>query len=135
MVLLEKNYRSTQTILNVANDVIKNNKQRKDKNLWTDNEEGSRVKYYRAYDEKDEAFYVMEQIYRLLNLGVSKKEIAVLYRTNAQSCNMEEALLRENIPFKVVGGFYFYNRKEIKDLIAYLKIIYNEYDDTNLQRY
>lgn len=134
VVLLEKNYRSTQTILNVANDVIKNNKQRKDKNLWTDNEEGPKVKYYRAYDEKDEAFYVMEQIYRLLNLGVSKKDIAVLYRTNAQSRNMEEALLRENIPFKVVGGFYFYNRKEIKDLIAYLKIIYNEYDDTNLQR-
>lgn len=134
VVLLEKNYRSTQTILNAANDVIKNNKQRKDKKLWTDNEEGCKVKYHRTIDEKEEAYYVVEQIYKLLEQDIPKKEIAVLYRTNAQSRQIEEALLRENIPYKVIGSFYFYNRKEIKDLIAYLKVIYNEYDDNSLLR-
>lgn len=134
VILLEKNYRSTKTILNAANDVIKNNKQRKDKNLWTDNELGLKIKYQRAYDEKEEAYYVMKEIRDALDKGVEKRDIAVLYRTNAQSRNMEEALLRENIPYKVVGSFYFYNRKEIKDLIAYLKIIHNEYDDVNLLR-
>lgn len=134
VILLEKNYRSTKTILNVANDVIQNNIQRKDKKLWTDNEEGCKVKYHRTYDEKEEAYYVMEQIHQLLKKGTSRNEIAVLYRTNAQSRNIEEVLLRENIPYKVVGSFYFYNRKEIKDLIAYLKVIYNEYDDVNLLR-
>ncbi len=134
VILLEKNYRSTKTILNVANDVIKNNKQRKDKNLWTDNELGLKVKYHRTYDEKDESYYVMKEIRTLIDNGVERRDIAVLYRTNAQSRNMEESLLRENIPYKVVGSFYFYNRKEIKDLIAYLKVLHNEYDDVNLLR-
>ena len=133
-ILLEQNYRSTSTILNSANDVIKNNKHRKDKNLWTENDVGEKIKYYRALDEKDEAFYVVSQIKELINNGTSKGDISILYRTNAQSRVMEEALLKENIPYKVVGSFYFYNRKEIKDLISYLKLIYNTSDDISLQR-
>lgn len=134
LILLEENYRSTKNILNAANDVIKNNKFRKEKNLWTNNEEGVKINYFRAYDEKDEAFYVANEVKRLIDEGVSKKEIAILYRTNAQSRTIEEAMLRENIPYKVVGTVNFYNRKEIKDLIAYLKLIYNEYDDNSLIR-
>ncbi len=134
VILLEENYRSTSNILNVANDIIKNNKKRKEKNLWTKNEEGLKIKYHRSYDEQDEAHYVMDRIKRLINAGEDKEGIAVLYRTNAQSRNMEEALLRENIPYKVVGSFYFYNRKEIKDLISYLKLIYNQNDDVSLMR-
>ena len=134
VIPLEENYRSTGNILNVANDIIKHNKQRKEKNLWTKNDDGPKIKYHRAYDEKDEANYVMEEIKKLIISGVEKSSIAVLYRTNAQSRNMEEALLRENIPYKVVGSFYFYNRKEIKDLISYLKLIYNSNDDVSLMR-
>ena len=134
VIMLEKNYRSTKNILNAANDVIKNNKERKDKNLWTDNEDGSKIKYHRASDEKDEAFYVVNEIKDLISNGEKLNDIAVLYRTNAQSRNIEESLLRENIPYRVIGSFYFYNRKEIKDLIAYLKVIYNSNDDVNLLR-
>ena len=134
VILLEENYRSTGNILNVANDIIKHNKQRKEKNLWTRNNNGPKIRYHRAYDEKDEAYYVMEEIKKLIISGEDKSNIAVLYRTNAQSRNMEEALLRENIPYKVVGSFYFYNRKEIKDLISYLKLIYNSNDDVSLMR-
>ena len=134
VIMLEKNYRSTKNILNAANDVIKNNKERKDKNLWTDNDIGSKIRYHRAYDEKDEAFYVVSEIKELIKSGEKLNDIAVLYRTNAQSRNVEEVLLRENIPYRVIGSFYFYNRKEIKDLIAYLKVIYNSSDDVNLLR-
>ena len=134
VIPLEENYRSTGNILNVANDIIKHNKQRKEKNLWTKNDDGTKIRYHRAYDEKDEANYVMEEIKKLIISGEEKSNIAVLYRTNAQSRNMEEALLRENIPYKVVGSFYFYNRKEIKDLISYLKLIYNSNDDVSLMR-
>ena len=134
VIMLEENYRSTGIILKAANDVIKNNKLRKDKNLWTSNEDGLKINYHRAYDEKDEAYFVSKEIGKLIKEGVPKEEIAVLYRTNAQSRNMEEALLRDNIPYKVIGSFYFYNRKEIKDLISYLKLIYNSYDDTSLIR-
>ncbi len=134
VILLEENYRSTGNILNVANDIIKHNKQRKEKVLWTKNDAGPKIKYHRALDEKDEAHYVMEEIKKLIISGEDKSNIAVLYRTNAQSRNMEEALLRENIPYKVVGSFYFYNRKEIKDLISYLKLIYNSNDDVSLMR-
>lgn len=134
VIPLEENYRSTGNILNVANDIIKHNKQRKEKNLWTKNDNGPKIRYHRAYDEKDEASYVMEEIRKLIINGEPKSSIAVLYRTNAQSRNMEEVLLRENIPYKVVGSFYFYNRKEIKDLISYLKLIYNSNDDVSLMR-
>lgn len=133
-ILLEENYRSTKTILNAANDIIKNNKERKDKNLWTNNDEGIKIKYHRCYDEKEEANYIKDEIKQLINSGVNKSDIAILYRTNAQSRTLEEALLRENIPYKVIGSFYFYNRKEIKDLIAYLKLLYNSNDDINLLR-
>ena len=133
-ILLEENYRSTKYILNAANDIIKNNINRKDKKLWTSNSEGNKVKYYRALNEQDEAYHVTKEIKDLIVNGVKKSEIAILYRTNAQSRNMEEALLKENIPYKVVGSFFFYKRKEIKDLIAYLKLIYNSNDDTSLSR-
>lgn len=134
VIMLEENYRSTKTILNAANNVIQNNKERKDKKLWTNNEDGLKIKYYRASDEKEEAYYVRKEIETLLENGTNPEDIAVLYRTNAQSRNMEESLLQANIPYKVVGSFYFYNRKEIKDLIAYLKVIYNHYDDISLLR-
>ena len=134
IILLEQNYRSTKTILNAANDVIKHNKQRKDKKLWTDNEVGDKIIYHKSSDEKDESLYVTKEINKLINDGVSLNDIVVLYRTNAQSRNIEEAMLRENIPYKVIGSFYFYNRKEIKDLIAYLKLIYNNDDDVSLTR-
>lgn len=134
VIMLEENYRSTKNILNAANSVIQNNKERKDKKLWTNNEEGLKIKYFRASDEKEEAYYVKKEIESLIGSGTNPEDIAVLYRTNAQSRNMEEALLQANIPYKVVGSFYFYNRKEIKDLIAYLKIIYNHYDDISLLR-
>ncbi len=134
VILLEENYRSTKTILNVANSVIKNNKERKDKNLWTSNVEGEKIKYHKAENEKEEAHYVVEEIEELLEKGVEKEDIAILYRTNAQSRNLEEAFLSKNIPYRVVGSFYFYKRKEIKDLICYLKLIYNIHDDVSLTR-
>ena len=134
VILLEENYRSTKNILDVAISIIKNNKSRKDKTLWTNNDDGLKIKYHRSSNEKDESFYVVSEIKKLLNNGVPLSEIAVLYRANAQSRNIEEVLLRDNIPYKVVGAFYFYNRKEIKDLIAYLKLIYNHNDDNSLTR-
>lgn len=133
-ILLEENYRSTKYILNVANDIIKNNKQRKEKNLWTQNNDGEKITYHKAENEKDEANYVKNEIQKLIDNGVEKSNIAVLYRTNAQSRIIEEELLHHNIPYKVVGSFYFYNRKEIKDLISYLKLIYNPHDDISLLR-
>ena len=134
IIKLEENYRSTSNILGAANDVIKNNKKRKEKNLWTKKDGGSKIKYHTAFDEKDEADYVVKSIKGLIDSGESREDIAILYRTNAQSRNMEEAMLKENIPYKVVGSFYFYNRKEIKDLISYLKLIYNSNDDVSLMR-
>ena len=134
VIMLEQNYRSTQNILSAANDIIKNNKNRKDKNLWTDNNEGDKVFYRRCIDEKDEANYVVSEINKLVENNVNRDDIAVLYRTNAQSRNIEEAMLSFNIPYKVVGSFYFYNRREIKDLISYLKLIYNPYDNLSLMR-
>ena len=135
VVLLEENYRSTKTILNAANSVIKHNKIRKDKNLWTQNEEGSKIIYYKAFDEKDESNYVVKEVKRLINeKNVSPNDICVLYRANAQSRTIEEAFLTSNISYNIVGAFAFYNRKEIKDLIAYLKLAYNEKDDISLLR-
>ncbi len=134
IILLEQNYRSTKMILNAANDVIKNNKERKDKKLWTENKEGDKIVYKRCFDEKEEASYVTDQIQNLLVQGASLDDIVVLYRTNAQSRTIEEAMLRENIPYKVVGAFYFYNRKEIKDLLSYLRLLYNSQDDVSLMR-
>ena len=133
-ILLEENYRSTKTILNAANSVIKNNKLRKDKNLWSNNEEGELIKYIRTDGEKEEADYVAKEIKKLISEGVNPVDISVLYRTNAQSRVMEEACLKNNIPYKIIGSFYFYNRKEIKDLICYLRLINNYKDDVSLLR-
>ena len=133
-ILLEENYRSTKTILNAANSVIKNNKLRKDKNLWSNNEEGELIKYIRTDGEKEEADYVAKEIKKLISEGDNPADIAVLYRTNAQSRVMEEACLKNNIPYKIIGSFYFYNRKEIKDLICYLRLINNYKDDVSLLR-
>ena len=133
-VLLEENYRSTKTILNAANNVIKNNKIRKEKNLWTQNDEGDKIIYYKAFDEKDESHYVVNEVKNLINKNVNPKDICVLYRANAQSRVIEEAFLTNNIAYNIVGSYAFYNRKEIKDLIAYLKLIYNIKDDVSLLR-
>lgn len=133
-ILLEENYRSTSTILDAANQVIKNNKQRKDKNLWTSRGKGEKIKYYRAYNEKDEAQYIIRKVKELRNKDVEYKDIAVLYRTNAQSRVLEEEMLKENMPYRVIGSFYFYSRKEIKDLIAYLRLIHNSKDNVSLLR-
>ena len=133
-ILLEENYRSTSTILDAANQVIKNNIQRKDKNLWTNRGVGEKIKYYRAFNERDEAQYVIRKIKELVNRGTEYQDISVLYRTNAQSRVLEEEMLKENLPYRVIGSFYFYSRKEIKDLIAYLRLIHNSKDNVSLLR-
>lgn len=134
VVMLEQNYRSTKTILNAANSLIKHNKLRKDKNLWTENEEGEKIIYHSAYDGIDEAKYVMREIKNLLDKGVDPDEIAVLYRTNSQSRILEEEALKANLEYKIIGNVEFYQRKEIKDLLAYLKLVINPKDDTSLLR-
>lgn len=134
VVLLEENYRSTKTILQAANDVIKNNRNRRPKNLWTQNEDGEEIVYYRANDEQDEALFVARTIVQLTREGYSHKDFAVLYRTNAQSRTVEEALLKANIPYTMVGGTKFYSRKEIRDVISYLNIIANTSDNISYER-
>ena len=134
VVILDENYRSTKTILKAANNVIKNNKLRKEKNLWTENEDGNKITYYKAFDEKDESFYVIKEIKKLLDDGVNPNDICVLYRANAQSRGIEDAFLENNISYRIVGSFAFYQRKEIKDLLSYLKLIHNEKDDVSLLR-
>ena len=130
VVLLEENYRSTKTILQAANDVIKNNRHRRPKNLWTQNEDGEEIVYYRANDEQDEAVFVAKTIEELSReAGYKHRDFAVLYRTNAQSRTIEEALLKSNIPYTMVGGTKFYSRKEIRDVIAYLNLIANLSDN------
>ena len=133
-ILLEQNYRSTSTILDAANQVIRNNKMKKEKNLWTARGVGEKIKYYRAYNEKDEAAYVSKKIKELQDKGVEPQDIAVLYRTNAQSRVLEEEMLHENIPYKMIGSINFYSRKEIKDLLAYLRLIHNSKDNVSLLR-
>ena len=134
VILLEENYRSTQNILDVANSVIKHNKMRKDKNLWCNNDIGSKVKYVKVDSDKEECAYVSDKIKELHNNNVNYEDIAILYRTNAQSRLIEEEMLRNGIPYRIVGSFYFYNRKEIKDLLCYLRLINNNYDDVSLLR-
>ena len=134
VIPLEENYRSTKYILDAANSVIKNNKERKEKTLWSSVGEGTKTKYLRAYDGKHEIQLVLDEIKRLLDEGYKKNDIAVLYRTNAQSRVVEEMFLKMNMPYKVVGSYYFYNRKEIKDLICYLRLILNNDDEISLRR-
>ena len=135
VVLLEENYRSTKTILQAANDVIKNNRNRRPKNLWTQNADGEEIVYYRANDEQDEAVFVAKTIEELSReAGYKHRDFAVLYRTNAQSRTIEEALLKSNIPYTMVGGTKFYSRKEIRDVIAYLNLIANLSDNISFER-
>ncbi|MEK5289132.1 DNA helicase PcrA [Streptococcus sp. FSL R7-0212] len=135
VVLLEENYRSTKTILQAANDVIKNNQNRRDKKLWTQNADGEQIVYYRANDEHDEAVFIASTISNMCQ-GNEKnfKDFAVLYRTNAQSRTIEEAFLKSNIPYTMVGGTKFYSRKEIRDVISYLNIIANPSDNISFER-
>ena len=134
VVLLEENYRSTKTILQAANEVIRNNRNRRPKNLWTQNEDGEEIVYYRSNDEQDEALFVARTIDQLSREGYSHKDFAVLYRTNAQSRTVEEALLKSNIPYTMVGGTKFYSRKEIRDVISYLNLIANPSDNISYER-
>ena len=133
-ITLNQNYRSTNTILNAANSVIKNNIERKEVNLYSNLGEGLKIKYFRGNDEKDEVHSVIEEIKKLLNEGYKYSDIAILYRTNAQSRNVEDGILKLNWPYKVVGSYYFYKRKEIKDLLCYLRLISNTKDDISLKR-
>lgn len=134
IIKLEENYRSTNNILNVANCVIKNNKLTESLKLWSKFGDGVKVKYMRGYDEHHEAKLVIEEIKKLINNKYKMDDIAILYRTNAQSRVVEEELLKANLPYKVVGSYYFYNRKEIKDLICYLRLINNPDDNISLRR-
>ncbi|MCE2062655.1 DNA helicase PcrA [Streptococcus thermophilus] len=135
VVLLEENYRSTKKILQAANEVIKNNSNRRPKKLWTQNDEGEQIVYYRANDERDEAVFVASTIDNIVREKVKNfKDFAVLYRTNAQSRTIEEALLKSNIPYTMVGGTKFYSRKEIRDVISYLNLIANTSDNISFER-
>ncbi|HJV17572.1 MAG TPA: DNA helicase PcrA [Bacillales bacterium] len=134
VIMLEQNYRSTKRILLAANEVIAKNGKRKPKNLWTENPEGNKIVYYRADSEQGEAWFVTGKIKELTNNGYKLSDIAILYRTNAQSRVMEEVLLKSNTNYSIVGGTKFYDRKEIKDMLAYLRLISNPDDDISLQR-
>ena len=135
VIKLEQNYRCTQNILNIANEVIKNNKNKYEKKLWTKNDEGVLPKIYRGQTEYDEANYVVDQIEHLkITEHYNYKDFAILYRMNSQSRSLEDILRREDIPYKIVGGLKFYERKEIKDIIAYLRLIHNTNDNLSLIR-
>lgn len=133
-IKLEQNYRSTRNILDAANAVIENNTERKPKSLWTDNQAGEVISYYHAADERDEGRFVIEQMEELHKQGEKYGTMSVLYRTNTQSRVFEEMLVKKGIPYIVVGGQKFYERKEIKDIIAYLRIILNSSDEVSLTR-
>ncbi|EAC9322885.1 ATP-dependent DNA helicase PcrA, partial [Listeria monocytogenes] len=134
-ILLEQNYRSTQTILNAANQVIKNNRNRPDKNLWTENRNGEKITYYRGDSERDEARFIVSEMQKQIAEKNRKfGDFAILYRTNAQSRIIEEMLLKANVPYTMVGGRKFYDRKEIRDILAYLSAIANPRDSISLER-
>ncbi|MGE6755890.1 DNA helicase PcrA [Rossellomorea sp. NPDC071047] len=135
VILLEQNYRSTKRILQAANEVIQKNSNRKPKNLWTENHDGEKISYFRADTEQTEAQFVTGKIKEMMESGKKKySDFAILYRTNAQSRVMEEVLLKSNIEYSIVGGIKFYDRKEIKDILAYLRLISNPDDDISLMR-
>ena len=133
-ITLDQNYRSTQNILDAANSVISNNKDRMGKSLWTSNGDGNKVFVYTGTNEYDEARYIARQIKKHFDEQGSFSDCAILYRTNAQSRVIEEMLMRESVPYKVLSGLRFYDRKEIKDIIAYLRVVYNPNDDVSLAR-
>ena len=136
VIHLEQNYRSTQIILDAAYGVISKNINRKDKNLWTEKKAGHLITSYEAEDEKDEAEFIVKEILKAGRAGTAKSyaDFVVLYRTNAQSRMVEEVLLKNSIPYRIIGGIKFYQRKEIKDIVAYLKLIYNNNDLISLER-
>jgi DNA helicase-2/ATP-dependent DNA helicase PcrA len=134
IIRLEQNYRSTSVILNAANAVIKNNQGRMGKELWTDQKEGEPISIYSAYNEDDEARYVVGSIQNWVNQGRSLDEVAILYRSNAQSRVLEEAILRESLPYKIYGGLRFYERAEIKNAMSYLRLLYGREDDAAFER-
>jgi len=134
VVALEQNYRSTKRILDIASAVIVNNTARKDKRLWTENREGERAEVYRAWDENEESAFVAQKVRGLHGEGRDYRDIAVFYRTNAQSRVLEDALRRAGIPYLIVGGVRFYERREIKDVVAYLRLISNPFDDVAFRR-
>ncbi|WP_050606574.1 DNA helicase PcrA [Clostridium niameyense] len=134
IIKLEQNYRSKANILKAANSVIKNNCQRKSKALKTQAEDGNKIKTYRAYSDMDEAVFVATQIKNLIKENISYKDFAILYRTNAQSRILEDVFMKRDIPYRLIGGLKFYDRKEIKDIMAYLKLINNPLDDISLRR-
>ena len=133
-ILLEQNYRSTKRIIEAANSVIKNNTEKKDKNLWTENCLGTKIKYLRCYDEKDEILNIIKEISAYKSEGIPYHEMVVLYRTNAQSQSIERGFIENRIPYKVVGSYAYFNRSEIKDLVSYLRLINNVKDDISLKR-
>lgn len=134
VIALEENYRSTKMILEAANSVIKNNRDRKEKNLKSNKMLGSKVQYFRSYDEKHEITLCIEEIKKLLDDGYKTSDIAIFYRTNGQARIVEEMFIKANLPYKVVGSYYFYQRKEIKDLLSYLRLISNHSDEVSLRR-
>src|SRR3712207_1322246 len=134
VVKLEQNYRSTQTILDAANAVVANNASRKPKELWTAGPEGERIRIFTASDEYSEARFVVSEIERLIDAGARPADMAVFYRTNAQSRALEDVLVREGVPYQVVGGVRFYERAEVKDAMAYLAVISNPSDSVALER-
>ncbi len=134
-IKLEQNYRSTQNILSAANAIIDKNKGQKKKNLWTDNKKGSKISVYESMNEQDEGKFVCEKIHELKKEeDFSLNDFSILYRTNAQSRALEESLLKHNIPYRIIGGLRFYERKEIKDILAFLRIIINASDAISLTR-
>ncbi len=134
VIRLEQNYRSTKTILKAANDVIAHNAGRKEKTLWTDLEDGKKIIWYKAVDETDESRFVAEKIEKEVQNGASYQDFAVLYRMNAQSNNIERMFVKEKIPYHIYGGTRFYDRKEIKDVLAYMTILYNPFDMVRFKR-
>lgn len=134
-ILLEQNYRSTELILNAANNVIDNNSGRKPKHLWTDNNGGEKIRYHQAGTERDESMFVTDKIEDMVRQKKFRyQDIAILYRTNAQSRSIEETFVKAGVPYQMIGGTKFYDRKEIKDLLAYLRLIANPNDDLSFQR-
>jgi len=134
IVLLEQNYRSTQNILDAAHAVISGNQQRKEKSLWTERGAGEPICVYEAYDEQEEAQFVADEIAGLLRSGHDPRDFAVMYRTNAQSRAIEEALIRAGVRYQIVGGTRFYERREVKDVLAYLRLVHNPYDVVSFAR-
>lgn len=134
IIKLEKNYRSTKNIVLLSNEIIKTNRERFPKKLDTDNEVGEKIRIHEAYDDEEEARFIIREMYRLIELGMDYGDFSILYRTNSQSRILEEYFVRNNIPHQVIGGFRFFERKEIKDIMAYLKVVFNPNDSIAIQR-